>query len=174
MPLPGDELIPSAIGSLTHAITIHAPPRDIWPWLVQMGAGRAGWYSYDRLDNGGHRSADHILQEYQNIAQGSFMPALPSAKDAFVVLGFRPDHVLILGAGPVLGAPLSTWVFVLKPEAEARTRLVVRARGHAGYRLFGMPPMISLTVVRLVHWIMQRKQLLGLKRRVEATASLAT
>jgi hypothetical protein len=52
-PLPGDDLIPKPVGSLTHAVTITRPPHDVWPWLAQMGAGsRAGWYSYDFLDNG--------------------------------------------------------------------------------------------------------------------------
>jgi hypothetical protein len=55
-PLPGDDLIRDRIGSLTHAVSIARPPRDVWPWLAQMGAGRAGWYSYDRLDNGGRQS----------------------------------------------------------------------------------------------------------------------
>ena len=60
--LAGDELIPRPIGSLTHAITIRRAAREVWPWLVQMGAGnRAGWYSYDFLDNGRQRSADRIM-----------------------------------------------------------------------------------------------------------------
>jgi hypothetical protein len=55
--LPGDELIAEPIGTLTHAITIWRPTRDVWPWLAQMGAGsRAGWYSYDFIDNGRQRS----------------------------------------------------------------------------------------------------------------------
>jgi hypothetical protein len=62
--LPGDEVIPAPIGSHTHAITIHRSPRDVWPWLAQMGAGRrAGWYSYDLLDNGRQPSAGRIVPE---------------------------------------------------------------------------------------------------------------
>ncbi|HYA63706.1 MAG TPA: hypothetical protein VED66_10900, partial [Candidatus Sulfotelmatobacter sp.] len=52
--LAGDDLIPQPIGSVNHAITIRRPAREVWPWLVQMGAGRAGWYAYDFVDNGGH------------------------------------------------------------------------------------------------------------------------
>jgi hypothetical protein len=63
--LPGDEILPNPIGSITDAITIRCAPRDVWRWLVQMGAGRAGWYSYDFVDNGGRRSADRILPEFQ-------------------------------------------------------------------------------------------------------------
>ena len=65
-PLPGDEVIPQRIGCLTHAITIRGPRHDVWPWLAQMGAGsRAGWYSYDFLDNGRRRSAERIVPELQ-------------------------------------------------------------------------------------------------------------
>ena len=55
--LPGDELVPFPRKIVTHSITINAPTEDVWPWLVQLGAGRAGWYSYDRIDNGGKPSA---------------------------------------------------------------------------------------------------------------------
>src|SRR3954469_21632045 len=67
--LPADELIPEPIGALTHAITVQRPRRDVWPWLVHMGAGtRAGWYSYDFLDNGGRPSATSIVPELQHLA----------------------------------------------------------------------------------------------------------
>ncbi|HET9017587.1 MAG TPA: hypothetical protein VFN57_18445, partial [Thermomicrobiaceae bacterium] len=56
-PLPGDALVPDPMGVITHAITINAPSEDVWPWLVQLGAGRAGWYAWDRIDNGGVASA---------------------------------------------------------------------------------------------------------------------
>ena len=69
--LPGDERIPQAIDTLTHGVTIRRPPRDVWPWLVQMGAGsRAGWYSYDWLDNGRQPSATRIVPELQHPAVG--------------------------------------------------------------------------------------------------------
>jgi hypothetical protein len=67
--LPGDDLVPNA-HSFTHAITIERSRSDVWPWLVQMGAGRAGWYSYDRIDNGGTPSLDRIAPELQEIAVG--------------------------------------------------------------------------------------------------------
>ena len=52
-PLPVDAMIPDALFTSTHAITIDAPPEQVWPWIAQMGAGRAGWYSWDAIDNGG-------------------------------------------------------------------------------------------------------------------------
>ena len=85
--LPGDELIPEPIGTLTHAITIRRPASEIWPWLAQMGAGsRAGWYSYDLIDNGRRQSALRIVPELQHIAVGTLFPALPGAADGFHVL----------------------------------------------------------------------------------------
>ena len=63
---PGDELVPDADGSVfTMATTLPAPPDKVWPWLVQMGFGRAGWYSWDRLDNAGNPSADRIVPEWR-------------------------------------------------------------------------------------------------------------
>jgi hypothetical protein len=86
-PLPGDELIPIPVGSLTHAITIDRPAREVWPWLAQMGAGsRAGWYSYDFLDNGRRPSATRIVSDLQSIAVGALFPAVPGATDGFHVL----------------------------------------------------------------------------------------
>ena len=76
--LPGDEQIPRAIDTLTHGVTIRRAPRDVWPWLVQMGAGsRGGWYSYDWLDNGRQPSAARIVPELQHPAIGTIFPALP-------------------------------------------------------------------------------------------------
>jgi hypothetical protein len=172
-PLPGDDRIPSSIGALTHAVTINAAPAEIWPWLVQMGAGRAGWYSYDMLDNGGHYSANSLLPEYQHLTIGTLMPALPGVRDGFIVLAFDPLHHLVLGWGTPEVPQLTTWVFVLAPVSADRTRLLVRARAGPGYRLFGMPPGVSQHLARPVHWLMQRKQLLGIKRRVESAKSLA-
>lgn len=78
--LSGDELIPNPVGSVTHALTIRRSSHDVWPWLVQMGSGRAGWYAYDTIDNGGRPSAERILPEFQDISVGTVFPALPGAK----------------------------------------------------------------------------------------------
>ena len=77
-PYPGADLIPGGTRSATNAITIDAPPAKVWPWLVQMGYGRAGWYSWHRLDNWGRASADRIHPEWQAIAVGAPLRA-PSA-----------------------------------------------------------------------------------------------
>ena len=168
--LPGDDLIHEALGTLTHAITIERAPQTVWPWLVQMGAGtRAGWYSYDALDNGRQPSAARLLPALQNITIGAVFPALPGATEGFVVLAFEPGRSLILGWPSPDGPPLVTWAFVLEAEARNSTRLIVRARGARGYRFCGLPSWASFPAVRLVHFVMQRKQLLGIARRVESS-----
>jgi hypothetical protein len=167
--LPGDDLVPNA-HSLTHAITIQRLPRDVWPWLVQMGAGRAGWYSYDRIDNGGIPSLDRIAPELQEVAVGDVFPAMPGVTEGFIVLGFHAEHYLILGWPSLRGPdPIMTWTFVLEQTDPGRTRLIVRARGGAQYRPpFALPRWTVSTLVPLGHAIMQRKQLLGIARRAEA------
>ena len=84
-PLPGGTLVPDAAARVMHAVTIAASPESVWPWLVQMGSGRAGWYSYDWIDNDGHPSATEIIPEFQRIAPGDVLPSLPGATDSFIV-----------------------------------------------------------------------------------------
>jgi hypothetical protein len=170
-PLSGDELIPQPLGSLTHAITIVRAPREVWPWLIQMGAGRAGWYSYDALDNGRQPSATRVVPELQHIAIGSVFPALPGVTDGFTVLGFEAPRWLILGWPGPDGTPLVTWSFTLEARGLTSTRLIVRVRGSQGYRFHSLPRRVSVPLVRLVHFVMQRKQLLGIARRVEASSA---
>ena len=72
--LPADDSIAHPLASLTHVITIRCAPEAVWPWLAQMGAGRAGWYSYDAIDNGGKRSAERIVPELQTVEVGYLFP----------------------------------------------------------------------------------------------------
>jgi hypothetical protein len=171
--LPGDDLIVNPAGSLTHAITIRASRGEVWPWLAQMGAGRAGWYSYDMLDNGGRPSATAILPWFQHIARGTLFPGLPGATDGFVVFACEPNRYLVLGWPSPQGEPLVTWTFALEELRPGVTRLVVRARGSKDYPFFGLPPAIGKPVVRLVHFVMERKQLLGIAMRAKRSNAVA-
>jgi hypothetical protein len=166
--LPGDDVIPTPLASLTHAITIDRDSRSVWPWLAQMGAGRAGWYSYDLLDNGRQPSATRIMAEQQSIAIGTLFPALPGTTDGFKVLAFEPNAWLLLGWAEPDGAPLVTWAFVLESRGRDKTRLITRVRGSDRYRFHGLPAALSTTIVRIVHFVMQRRQLLGVARRAES------
>ena len=166
--LPGDELIARPVASLTHAITVQRPPDHVWPWLLQMGAGtRAGWYSYDMLDNGRRPSARRIVAELQSPVPGTIFPALPGATDGFTMLASNPHRSLILGLERATGDVVMTWAFVLEPVDAAATRLIVRARGAEGFTFQGVPWWIASPVARVVHFIMERRQLLGIADRVE-------
>jgi pimeloyl-ACP methyl ester carboxylesterase len=137
-----------------------------------MGAGsRAGWYSYDWLDNGRQESATRVVPELQHPTVGTIFPALPGMTDAFVLLAIEPERLLILGGPAPNGAPEVTWAFCLDEVAPGVTRLLVRARGGPGYRFHGLPLLLTRLVVRVVHFIMQRKQLLGIAKRTEAAMS---
>ena len=161
--LPGDDVIPVAAGTMTNAIVLSGEPSVVWPWLVQMGAGsRAGWYSYDFLDNRRRPSARRIIPELQHIRVGDIFPALPGITEGFVLLAFERERSLILGWRNPDGSPMVTWAFVLEPHPGNATRLIVRARYHPP----DQPRWLALLVIRLEHFVMQRKQLLEIARRV--------
>jgi hypothetical protein len=162
IPLPGDELVPDAKLRWTHGVTIRARPADVWPWLVQMGCRRAGWYSYDGLDNGGSPSAKRIVPELQRAAVGDVFPMTPTAEDGFVIRLVEPERELVL-RHPTGSA---TWAFVLEVVDETTTRLITRVR--AGFDRFLLGVLFAL-LWRPIHFGMQRRQLLNLKRLVEAT-----
>ena len=163
--LPADDLLIKPKLSMTHAITIRRPPNDVWPWIAQMGAGeRAGWYSYDFLDNWHHHSAKRIMPELQHLTNGMVFPALPGNTDGFTLVAFEPDRLLILDFKAPDGTRLVTWTFVLEPvDGGNSTRLIVRSRGTSG--------AVGNRVLPLVHFIMERKQLLGIATRAESRAA---
>jgi hypothetical protein len=143
LPLPGDGLLSDAVAQMTHGITIHATPEAIWPWLVQMGCRRAGFYSVDLLDNGNVRSARELHPALQQLAVGAIIPATPAGPDGFEVLAIDAPQALVLGglydADAKRQLPFSasrpehfwqvTWAFALEPIAAQATRLRVRVRG---------------------------------------------
>jgi len=188
-PLPGDALVLNPAATVMHAVTIAAPLECVWPWLVQMGAGRAGWYSYDWVDNGGRPSATGIIPELQHIAPGEIMPSLPGALDSFVVTAVEPQRDLILTVPAAGGGHLVSWEFFLEPHSSG-TRLLVRGRvgeqwpgGIAGrqtgplrpieriYALLAIiPRWMMVPLAKFGHGVMQRHQLSGIKHRAEALA----
>ena len=151
--LAGDDLIPRPIGSVNHSITIRRPPRDVWPWLAQMGSDRAGWYAYDFIDNGGHPSAERILPDLQNVHIGSVFPALPGVKDVFVVAQCEREHSLVLSWRLPNGQHQTTWAYILDEPQRGRTRLIVRGRVASGYRPFGLPEWFATRVGPVAHLV---------------------
>jgi len=188
--MPADPLISAPMGVVTHAITINASPERVWPWLAQMGAGRAGWYSYDRIDNGGHPSANAILPEYQHVAPGDVLPATPGMTDAFRVAAAKRPHDLVLTVPEANGGNQVSWEFLLEPLDRGRTRLIVRGRisrrwpGSIQERsrppgrlilieriyeiLAHTPRPLMLAAASFGHYIMQARMLRSIKRRAEA------
>jgi len=178
-PLPGDALSPGVSGGTTHGISIAASPASVWPWLVQMGCDRGGWYSHDRLDNGGRPSADRILPEFQGTKVGDILPVRPGQREGFEVLQLEAPRALVLGAYfgyPGMGglpwdAPeprrftRATWAFALDGHGADRTRLLVRTRGITRPAWIGA--LVSI-IVGPGHAIMQRRQLLNIKARAES------
>jgi hypothetical protein len=164
-PLSGDELLPAAKVRWTNAITIRATAGEVWPWLVQLGCRRAGWYSYDGLDNGGIPSAEEIVPALQHVEVGDLFAWTLTAEDGFIVEKVEPEHALVIGgqAGELYRV---TMAFVLEPVDAASTRLL--ARSSADYDRFTV--RLFLAVYHLVHFAMQRRQLLNLRRRVERAA----
>src|SRR5450631_2754957 len=124
MKLPGDELLPDAGVVTTRAITIDAPPHAIWPWLVQMGSGRGGAYTYDWIENIfglGMHSADEILPQFQDVKVGDELP-LGNGPQMRVEV-FDPERVLTIRVEDGNWV----WIFALFPE-DGTTRLVSRNR----------------------------------------------
>lgn len=162
MPMPGDELIAEASLVATRALTIQAPAAAVWPWLVQMGYRRAGWYSYDWLDNDGSH-VDRIIPEWQALKVGDTL--LTSPTGGFRVAALEPERSLVLliregAAGQ--GSAISSAI-VLQPLDEQHTRLLIRVRaqftGVRG-RLFGL-------LFDFGDFVMMRKMMLGIRHRAQ-------
>ncbi|MFZ9697151.1 MAG: SRPBCC family protein [Ilumatobacteraceae bacterium] len=168
-PVVGDDLCPSARIVATRCITIAAPPEDVFPWLRQMGFGRAGWYSYDWIDNLGRKSATAIEPHGQTLTSGGVFPGGPADFDAVIV---DPPRALVMRLAQKGRATKSTH-FVLAYELRdcpEGTRLVTRMR--ARIDAFG-GPIIEKLLLAPGDGIMLRRQLLNVAKRAEAARSIA-
>lgn len=170
--LAGDRFLAEPVSSRTHAITIKRPRSSVWPWLAQMGAGRAGWYSYDFIDNGGRPSATSIDPELVQIRVGDLLPARPGETDGFRILRVEPQRLLVLGwILPHHRQPLLTWAYILTEPQPDVTRLIVRARSRTWYHSrLGYPDWTIRVYTAWGHPLMQQKQLLGIAQRAEGGA----
>jgi hypothetical protein len=122
--LPGDKNVHTPDFNATRGITIHSTPELVWPWIIQIGSKRAGWYSIDWMDNAGIKSADQILPEFQTIEVGQFIPFTPDQKNGMWVNDFK-EHEYILWVDKEGKA---TWLWYVYPIDQTRSRLVTRLR----------------------------------------------
>ena len=177
---PGRDLIPGGTRAATMAVSIDAPPAMVWPWLVQMGWNRAGWYSWDRLDNGGRRSAREIHPEWQQLSVGDYLQAWSPdrPRDAWQVAVLEPMRFLGLrGLSDLHGHLLDPtqprparyteglWGFLLKEDSEGGTRLIVS--GYQTFRPRWLERPLNFWVYPLIHWPMQLRLFTNLKRNAE-------
>jgi hypothetical protein len=163
--MPADDVIPNCKYVITRAITIDAPPRVVWPWLLQIGFGKAGFYSNDLLDNAGHPSAERVLGNLQRPRVGDWVPMFMKVNEAtaFHIAAIAWNECL------VWAKPDSTWVWMLTPAGKG-TRLVTRLRIRYQWE---SPVMAILSVLlnEFADFAMMRRMLLGIKRRAERVAA---
>jgi hypothetical protein len=172
----------------THAITIHAPPAAVGPWLVQMGYERGWWYTdarwYRLVETvlwkaKPHTSADRIIPEFQQLAVGDIVPDGPPGTAFFTVATLEPQrvlalysttHLLFMAPASVRNNPRAglscefSWVFILEEKEEDVTRLIVRTRASYGPRLFRM---LTIPLLYPADFLVGRMMLQAIKQRVE-------
>lgn len=181
--LPGDDLVADPARQSTRAITVHAPAGQVWPWVVQLGADRGGFYSYDWLENLfrlGIHSAGRVVPDWQRRAVGDLVYADAAGTGGWYVRQVVPGEVLVLQmANVAAGRPARRdeqlrweflWTFATKDQGDGTTRLLVRERvgfGSTATRLLMSP-------VGLVSFVMTRKMMRGIRARAEASARQAT
>jgi hypothetical protein len=182
--MPGDALVAHPNLVTTHATTIAAPAAQIWPWLVQMGWHRGGWYTarwVDRLLFPANRaSADRIEPELQHLGVGDFVPdGPPGTGVGFTIVALEPDRHLVLRSQSHLppgwherfGARIDwTWAFVLDPVDAVHTRFVFRSRARVAPRWVAVCYRLAVVPADLV---MGRQMLRGVKRRAEGAPTAA-
>lgn len=165
-PMAGDGEVQSPNYRSDRAVLIHARPEEIWPWLVQMGWGRGGFYSYDWVDQLigflDRPSADEILPQYQFLRSGD---VIPMGTHNVPVLVVDPNRALVLGSpDPRIDA---TWSIGLYPVDGESTRIVSRMRACGRWSMESLPVALAAYPGEL---LMTRKWMLGIKRRAEAAA----
>lgn len=166
--MPGDDLVRGCQYHTTRAVTIPAPPEDVWPWLVQVGYGRAGFYSLDLLDNLGRPSAQQLLPQFQDLEVGEWVPMSPTPSDrtAFRVHSFTVPRSLLWVK------PDSTWCWSLTELGDGCTRLVTRIRTRYDWH-HPVDAAFGMLLMEVGDFAMLRRMLLGIRDRASSCARSA-
>jgi hypothetical protein len=165
MALPGDELVPQSRGGYTQAVSIRAPAGDVWPWIVQTGQDKAGFYSYQGLENlVGCRihNVDRIMPEYQDIKVGDSLIMAPNAPPIPVAI-VEPGRTLVYAGRPDANTATG-WIFHLIP-GEVSTRLI--SRWSFEYEPRFLNRLLYNWMLEPIAAIMQRKMLLTIRDLAE-------
>lgn len=163
-PMLGDDLVDNPTYTTTRAITIDTSPNNVWPWLVQMGEDRGGFYSYDFIDRllgMKVHSAHRILPRYQDIDVGQRL----DREGNMIVRAIEPDQALVLGPGNRMDDMDAAWALALYPHGEGRTRLISRTR--AWFDLKSPRAVMLLTLLDPGHFVMEQKFLREIKAHAE-------
>ena len=164
-PMAGDDLCPHPQLNATRAVTIAARPEEVWPWLVQWGWNRAGFYSYDLLDNLGRRSARQVLPQFQHLQVGDWVPmgGKTTPYTAYRVIRLEPGELMLWEKGG------GTWLWLLTPDGAGHTRLITRLRSRYAWTKPTIP--VELILMEVGDPFMLRKCLLGIRQRAEQLAA---
>ena len=179
--LPGDDLVPGAQYVTTRSLTIHAPAEAVFPWLVQLGQNRGGFYTYDALENLFRldiHSADRIHPEWQELQPGvDYVSLDPQQSMKMTIVELEAPQTMVLRTGAPGEAPqepgdffkseiAGTWAFVVRPLDATTSRLIVRLR--VAWRPTAAARLAAWVLLEPAHFIMERGMMLGIKKRVEA------
>jgi hypothetical protein len=185
--LPGDERNLHPKLAYTRAITIHASPEQVWPWLVQLGQGKGGMYSYEGLENligCDLHNADQILPQFQKVQIGDALRLGPKGYPLYKIVAIEPNKMLLCaGADPKTEQSFDInafdelpeeytnghWGFYLESYVDGSTRLIVR--GRIDFNPTRMNWLIWRIITEPIGFVMERKMLLGIKTRAERLAA---
>lgn len=159
--LYGDDIVTGPHFVATRAITIQAPPAEVWQWIVQIGSGRAGWYSLDFIDNGNVPSSREILPQFQQISLGHFVPFTPDQKNGMWVKAYHESETILWWDQK----GNATWGWYLTATNGGNTRLVTRLRTR--YDL-SFPWILYYAIYDFGDIVMMRSCMKGIKARAEA------
>lgn len=179
-PLPGDDLIATPLYVTTRGITVHAPAAAVWPWLVQLGQNRGGFYSYDFLENLmglDIHNAEAVHPEWQDLKPGEdYLTLDPEANMKMTIAVMEPERAFVVRSGApgeppqppgdfFRGEIACTWGFYLEPLSSAVTRLVIRWR--AAWADTRATRAAQPILLEPMHFIMEERMLRGIRDRAE-------